>query len=105
MSFNDFKKEVQTRANNFFSTKSNSLNISAYKFKDNYIDILKSHTLCILDTETTGLDINDKLWQISIRVVNNGKQIDELYVDVKSSASTLRFLLPLSLNLAKKVIY
>lgn len=28
-----------------------------------------------------------------------------LYVDVKSSASTLRFLLPLSLNLARKVIF
>ena len=50
MNFKNFKKDVQTRANNFFSSKTNSLNISAYKFKDNYIDILKSHTLCILDT-------------------------------------------------------
>ena len=79
MNFKNFKKDVQTRANNFFSSKTNSLNISAYKFKDNYIDILKSHTLCILDTETTGLDENDKLWQVSIRVVKNNQQIDELY--------------------------
>lgn len=83
MSFNNFKKEVQTRANNFFSSKQNSLNISAYKFKDKYIDILKSRVLCILDTETTGLDINDKLWQISIRVIKNNKQIDELYETFK----------------------
>lgn len=33
------------------------------------------------------------------------KYKDLLYVDVKSSASSLRFLLPLSLNLAKKVIF
>ena len=40
MNFKNFKKDVQTRANNFFSSKTNSLNISAYKFKDNYIDII-----------------------------------------------------------------
>lgn len=79
MNFNNFKKEVQTRANNFFSSKHNSLNISAYKFTDDYINVLKSHRLCILDTETTGLNENDKLWQISIRVIMNNKQIDELY--------------------------
>lgn len=33
------------------------------------------------------------------------KYKDLLYIDVKSSASSLRFLLPLSLNLAKKVIF
>lgn len=33
------------------------------------------------------------------------KYFDTLYIDVKSSASTLRFLLPVSLNLAKKVIF
>ena len=36
---------------------------------------------------------------------NNFEKLDTLYVDVKSSTSTLLFLLPVSLNLAKKVIF
>lgn len=77
------RKEAHTRANNFFKSKVNSLNITVDKFADNYIDILKTHTLLILDTETTGLQDDDKLWQISIRVIQNYKEIDHLYETFK----------------------
>ena len=40
-----------------------------------------------------------------IKPSSTNPKLDTLYVDVKSSASTLRFLLPVSLNLAKKVIF
>lgn len=42
---------------------------------------------------------------IYLRPIQNFKKLDTLYVDVNSSASTLRFLLPVSLNLAKKVVF
>lgn len=77
------RKDAHDRANKFFQSKVNSLNITVDKFADNYIEILKTHTLLILDTETTGLRKDDKLWQISIRVLQNYKEIDHLYETFK----------------------
>lgn len=77
------RKDAHDRANKFFKSKVNSLNITVDKFADNYIEILKTHTLLILDTETTGLRKDDKLWQISIRVLQNYKEIDHLYETFK----------------------
>lgn len=79
MNFYEFKNEVKTRANEFYESKPNSLNISFTECLPNYMDIIRGHKLCILDTETTGLNKDDKLWQISIRVLENLKEIDELY--------------------------
>lgn len=72
-------KAASNRANKFFKSKSKSLNIDTHSFVDNYIDILKSHTLLILDTETTGLRNIDKMKQICIRVVKDYQEIDKLY--------------------------
>lgn len=77
------RKDAHDRANKFFKSKVNSLNITVDKFADNYIEILKTHILLILDTETTGLRDDDKLWQISIRVIQNYKEIDHLYETFK----------------------
>lgn len=77
------RRDAHNRANKFFKSKVNSLNITVDKFADNYIDILKTHVLLILDTETTGLRDTDKLWQISIRVLQNYKEIDHLYETFK----------------------
>lgn len=77
------RRDAHNRANKFFKSKVNSLNITVNKFADNYIDILKTHVLLILDTETTGLQDDDKLWQISIRVLKNYKEIDHLYETFK----------------------
>ena len=79
----EFKKEVTERANNFFKSKPRSLNLTSKTYVDNYIDILRTHRLCILDTETTGLNPSDKLWQISIRVLENLIEVDELYETFK----------------------
>lgn len=79
MNYSEFKKVLHTRANKFFNSKDKSLNKDVKTFVDGYIDILKSHTLCILDTETTGLLEEDKLWQISIRVLKDLQEIDHLY--------------------------
>lgn len=78
-SFNALLKEVHTRANRFFKSKPSSLNKSVSKLHEDAISILKTHTLCILDTETTGLDSDDRIWQISIRIIQQNKQVDELY--------------------------
>lgn len=79
MNYSEFKKEVFERANKFFKSKERSLNKDVKTFEDDYIEILRSHTLCILDTETTGLSDDDKLWQISIRVLKDLTEIDHLY--------------------------
>ena len=81
--YQNIRKSAHQRANNFFKSKVNSLNITVDKFADNYINILKTHTLLILDTETTGLRDEDKLWQISIRVVRDFTEIDHLYETFK----------------------
>lgn len=73
-----FLNDFYTRANNFYCSKERSLNIKNHNMREDYINILKTHTLCILDTETTGLSSSDKIWQISIRVISNYEQIDEL---------------------------
>lgn len=73
-----FLNDFYTRANHFYNSKERSLNIKNHNMREDYINILKTHTLCILDTETTGLSSSDKIWQISIRVISNYEQIDEL---------------------------
>lgn len=83
MDYQAIRTDAHNRANKFFESKVNSLNITVDKFADNYIDILKTHVLLILDTETTGLRDTDKLWQISIRVIQNYKEIDHLYETFK----------------------
>lgn len=73
------RKDAQNRADKFYETKVNSLNLSYKLFHKDYMQLLKTKLLLFLDTETTGLEVTDRIWQISIRVVKNYKEIDHLY--------------------------